>query len=199
MSGPVTLNEMLIKRLRDTAQAYPLDIFPALTPQEREALPTGIISRISAGMGRHFSRLFTEAADALEKGEREMFVPTDYWRCPCGCNNYYSGERLFCPVSGDRRPVNETSPSHEDAFRALLQDWIKACPNPPDWHWTWDLHMRTVNTLGARPASRPAKETVTKRRCPKCNRDVTEGCNYCACPYPLPDSLKNGFSSQEQK
>lgn len=33
----------------------------------------------------------------------------------------------------------------------LLRDWIKACPNPPEWHWTFDLHVRTVNLLGNIP------------------------------------------------
>jgi hypothetical protein len=41
--------------------------------------------------------------------------------------------------------------SNEQAFRALLLEWIKACPNPPEWHWSFDLHVRTVNTLGERP------------------------------------------------
>lgn len=33
--------------------------------------------------------------------------------------------------------------------------------------------------------SAPSCET---KHCSKCNRNVTEGCNYCACPFPLPAS-----------
>lgn len=29
---------------------------------------------------------------------------------------------------------------------------------------------------------------TSPRKCPKCERMVTEGCNYCACPYPLPEN-----------
>jgi hypothetical protein len=36
-----------------------------------------------------------------------------------------------------------------------------------------------------------AQKAVVKR-CPKCNRDVTEGCNYCACPYPQPAAQSEG-------
>jgi hypothetical protein len=49
--------------------------------------------------------------------------------------------------------------SNEDAFRALLLEWVNACPNPPDWHWSFDLHVRTVNTLGERPRN----ETFERR------------------------------------
>lgn len=41
-----------------------------------------------------------------------------------------------------------------------------------------DRCARRANELKAN-----AQKAVVKR-CPKCNRDVTEGCNYCACPYP---------------
>lgn len=33
---------------------------------------------------------------------------TGYWRCPC-CQNYYTSERLVCPVSGDSRPAQEAT------------------------------------------------------------------------------------------
>ena len=58
-------HEELINRLRQTAEAYPEDIFTPLTDEDRKAHGT-LISRASAGMGRHFSKLFTAAADALE-------------------------------------------------------------------------------------------------------------------------------------
>jgi len=56
----------LVKRLRGFAQAYPEDMFPPLTEEERGQLGGEIISRASAEMGRHFAKFATEAADALE-------------------------------------------------------------------------------------------------------------------------------------
>ena len=56
--------EALIHRLRQVAQAYPEDVFGSITDAERNEHGS-LISRSSAGMGRHFSALFTEAADAL--------------------------------------------------------------------------------------------------------------------------------------
>lgn len=58
--------EQLINRLRNIAAAYPEDIFPPLTDQERKQLPRGFIDRISGAMGRFHAPRFTEAADALQ-------------------------------------------------------------------------------------------------------------------------------------
>ena len=58
--------EEFIRRLRSFAQAYPEDVFPPLTVDERKALPRGTIDRISASMGRHMSKLMVEVADYLE-------------------------------------------------------------------------------------------------------------------------------------
>lgn len=58
--------EQLIHRLRNIASAYPEDIFPPLTAAEREALPRGVLDRISGAMGRFHAPCFIEAADALE-------------------------------------------------------------------------------------------------------------------------------------
>lgn len=64
-------DQRLIERLRSFSEAYPTDIFPELTAEEREALPRGIIDRISAGMGRHCAKIMIEAAEALERpGQR---------------------------------------------------------------------------------------------------------------------------------
>lgn len=49
--------------------------------------------------------------------------------------------------------ADTTLTSNEQAFRALLLEWMRACPNPPEWHWSFELHVRTVNTLGERPSS----------------------------------------------
>ena len=55
----------LIYRLRQLSEAYPVEVWPALTDAERDSI-AGLLDRASAGMGRHFSGVFKEAADALE-------------------------------------------------------------------------------------------------------------------------------------
>lgn len=55
----------LIHELRQFAQAYPEDIFTPLTDAEREGNDL-IITKASAGMGRHCAKWFIKAADALE-------------------------------------------------------------------------------------------------------------------------------------
>lgn len=56
----------LVETLRAFAQAYPVDVFPPITDEERERLGPGLISRASAGMVRHLSSFFTDAADRIE-------------------------------------------------------------------------------------------------------------------------------------
>ena len=52
-------------RLRDVAAAYPEDIFPPFTDEERKA-NSMVISRASGNMGRFLSRHMTEAADTID-------------------------------------------------------------------------------------------------------------------------------------
>lgn len=41
-----------------------------------------------------------------------------YWQCPC-CQNYYTSDRILCPVSGDSRPdLKATAPLACDKFSA---------------------------------------------------------------------------------
>lgn len=65
----------IIDRLRTAAAAYPVDLFPPITKEEREALrrslPVGAVDRISADMARHFATLMLDAARALEDLEAE--------------------------------------------------------------------------------------------------------------------------------
>jgi hypothetical protein len=58
--------EGIVGRLRDCAQAYPEDVFLPTTPEQRAEHGT-LITQAAAAMGRHFSPLFTEAADAIEQ------------------------------------------------------------------------------------------------------------------------------------
>ena len=58
--------ESLIERLRALAEAYPVGVFPALTKEQTNAHPE-IVTRASASMGRHFSPVFTQAADEIER------------------------------------------------------------------------------------------------------------------------------------
>jgi hypothetical protein len=57
--------EGIIQRLRSFKGAYPEDIFQPFTDIELKAY-TAIITRASAGMGRHFEKVFAEIADQLE-------------------------------------------------------------------------------------------------------------------------------------
>jgi hypothetical protein len=63
-------NEQLIGRLRHFAEAYPTDIWPPMTPEERKQVGDSIVSRISADMGRHCAKIMAEAALALEEAEQ---------------------------------------------------------------------------------------------------------------------------------
>lgn len=60
----------LVFTLRSTARAYPEEAFPSLTDEDR-AVPGAdrIITRASAGMGRHFADLLMKAADRIEELE----------------------------------------------------------------------------------------------------------------------------------
>jgi hypothetical protein len=37
--------------------------------------------------------------------------------------------------------------AERDYLRTLLRDWLKGCPNPPEWHWSFDLNIRSVHAL----------------------------------------------------
>lgn len=61
--------EDLIHQLQSLAGLYPEDIFRPLSEDDRAAIPNltpeGLSDRIAAHMGRHWSKWFTQAADAL--------------------------------------------------------------------------------------------------------------------------------------
>lgn len=56
----------IVDRLRSCSVAYPEDVFPAITDEDRKAHPV-LISRASAAMGRHMSKVFNQAADEIER------------------------------------------------------------------------------------------------------------------------------------
>lgn len=70
------------QKLRSLANAYPEDIFPRLTEDEREGNEL-LLSAAAAEMGRHFSSVFSEAADRIDELEAqqpvtaETCLPTD--------------------------------------------------------------------------------------------------------------------------
>jgi hypothetical protein len=75
----------LVMKLLGFCSAYPEDIFPPLTKAERAGLPSGVIDRASAAMGRHLAKFAKEAADALEAQHKEIErlraqVATEYCR-----------------------------------------------------------------------------------------------------------------------
>lgn len=55
----------ITERLKDAAEAYPVDIFPPVTAEQRDTYPA-VVTRASAQMGRHFSPMFIEAAKEIE-------------------------------------------------------------------------------------------------------------------------------------
>jgi hypothetical protein len=61
--------------LREWAEdAYPLDVFPKMTDDERKQIPRGFCDRIAAGMGRHTAKQILDRFDKLDAGaasERE--------------------------------------------------------------------------------------------------------------------------------
>lgn len=70
---------------------------------------------------------------------------------------------VFCPWCGKSltgKPTGNNTPTHDPKTVQLLRDWIKACPNPPGWHWSFDLHARTVNLLGNTPETRGTSEEM---------------------------------------
>lgn len=71
--SPEDADEELIAELRSFGRAYPEDIFPPLSDEERAAIKPSTLSRISAEMGRHFAQFADKAADRLSslsaKGE----------------------------------------------------------------------------------------------------------------------------------
>lgn len=63
----------LVRRLRDYIGAYPEDLFPPLTMEEKQEttkLP-GLFARGCAQMGRRFEKEAAEAADAIQELQRE--------------------------------------------------------------------------------------------------------------------------------
>lgn len=67
----------IIDRLRSFSEAYPTDMFPELTAEERSALPRGIIDRISAAMGRHCAKIMDEAAESMNEWQDIETNPKD--------------------------------------------------------------------------------------------------------------------------
>ena len=66
--------EGLINRLRGRAEAYPVDVFPEVPIATIHAMSILQIpvATISAGMGRTFSSILKEAADAIEELSGEV-------------------------------------------------------------------------------------------------------------------------------
>lgn len=63
------MSEELIRTLRSFSEAYPEEVFTPLTDEDRK-LHGILITRASAGMGRHCAKFMREAADALERTEK---------------------------------------------------------------------------------------------------------------------------------
>lgn len=66
----------LEKRLRDAAQAYPEDVFPPVTDEDREKCGFAV-TRAAAAMGRHFSPMLTATADRIAELESQRDLLAD--------------------------------------------------------------------------------------------------------------------------
>lgn len=60
----------LVERLRQTAEAYPADVFGDVTDADRQE-HGAVVQRAAAHMGRHMAPLLREAADALEAARED--------------------------------------------------------------------------------------------------------------------------------
>ena len=69
------MSDTLVERLRDFAEAYPEDVFAPL-PQDKIKAYSDIVTRASAGMGRHFAKFAKEAADEIER----LTAERDQWK-----------------------------------------------------------------------------------------------------------------------
>lgn len=61
-------SEEMVRVLRRWSEAYPEDIFPPVTQEDRDNHP-GVVTRAAAQMGRHMAKFMSEAADCIEKLE----------------------------------------------------------------------------------------------------------------------------------
>lgn len=64
-------DDALAERLRACAMAYPEEMFPPLTDDDRRSHGV-LVSRAAAAMGRHFAPLFTGAAGAIERLQQRV-------------------------------------------------------------------------------------------------------------------------------
>lgn len=71
-----------------------------------------------------------------------------------------------------------------DRLRALLREWLAGCPAPPEWHWSFQLNIRTVNELGGTP-----DETNADLPCDKCGHGVDE---HVGVGMPCPTGTGGG-------
>jgi len=79
--------------LESFSRAYPEEIFPPLTEDERKALPRGIIDRCSGAMGRHFAKFAAQAAAALRESE-EWRRDAEKWADVAGYSGSYQVSSL---------------------------------------------------------------------------------------------------------
>lgn len=66
-------DDALAERLRACAMAYPEEMFPPLTDDDRRNHGV-LVSRAAAAMGRHFAPLFTSAAGELERLQQRVSI-----------------------------------------------------------------------------------------------------------------------------
>jgi hypothetical protein len=62
-------------------------------------------------------------------------------------------------------------------LRALLREWLAGCPAPPEWHWSFNLNIRTVNLLGGtahEPGPQYRKWPGEPPHCMSCDCGMTE-------------------------
>lgn len=63
-------------------------------------------------------------------------------------NQRNTGTCATCFQSRSAAADRDASERENERLRALLREWLAGCPAPPEWHWSFNLNIRTVNTLG---------------------------------------------------
>ena len=118
--------------------------------------------------------------------------------------------------------IKEIEGNNEVTARCYMRLQCADVPREP-WHWevcttldstgipsthdSYDLVTRLqaelaeANKIIAHQSlsiwKQPTAHETSAKLCPKCNRTVTSGCNYCACPYPQPTEEKPAVSADQ--
>jgi hypothetical protein len=129
----MTSAQEVVARLRDCARAYPDDVFLPLTDEDRAREPV-LIMRAFAQMCRHFSSLFTQAADLIDtlaarvtelEGENEQLrqPPSQRSYTTMNAAQLERAARRLCKLRGvdpEMRVAHGADPDHNGHIPCVL-------------------------------------------------------------------------------